>query len=125
MPAIAEAREALSEAVDGIGGITCLPYGPDVLNAPVSWIDDVNIDFTGTVGAGTFCLPGSAQAAVAIVGQRHDRPGVVASLESWLEPALAALNDLEGVRILSVTGGQISVNGQDLPSLVITVQFFI
>lgn len=118
-----EARRELAAAVTA-SGLTCLPYPPDNPAPPLGYVDDVAVDFTSaTNGLGSFCLPGTATAAVVTVAQRNDRPGSMQYLEGLIAGVLDGLYALPGVRIVAANSGQLSLGGSDLPAVTYTVQF--
>ena len=123
MPTLADARRAIAVAVTG-AGLECLPYPPESINAPLAWVDSLDTDLTGSQpGAGYFCAPGLTSASVVTVAQRHDRAGSVAFLEGLTAPILAALTDVPGLRVIAATSGVVTASGQELPSVLYTVQF--
>lgn len=123
MATLDEYRTALADAITGTGTVTCLPYPEDTVAPPIGWVDGINLDFTGSFGAGTFCLPGSATAVIQFVTQRFDLPGSTKTLESWIAPVVEALNSLPSVIVQAATPNSQSVGGQDLPGLSVTVTF--
>lgn len=122
MAALADARQALADAVTG-AGIDCLAYPSDNLAPPIAFVDNIEIGFTEGALGGSFCLPGTAAATVVAVSQRHDREGATAFLEGLIPPVLDALNAIPGLRVLAASSGSLSIGGQDLPALTVGVQF--
>lgn len=125
MPTLGEARQELANIVTA-AGLHCEAYPPDAIVAPLAFVDDIGVDFTGgTGGGGFFCLPGAAVATIVTLAQRNDRPGSMAYLEGLSAGVIEGLYTRGGIRVLSAASGQLNVGGQDLPSITYTVQFLI
>lgn len=52
MASIAQVRQALSDAVDGITGIRCAPYVPDQIQPPMAVVWDAGVDYDLVLGRG-------------------------------------------------------------------------
>ena len=123
MAGVDQARQELADAVTA-AGLQCLAYPPDNPAPPLGYVDDVLVDFTGSLnGVGSFCLPGQATATVVTLAQRNDRPGSMAYLEALMPAVLNGLYALPGIRIVATSSGQLSLGGTDLPAVTYTVQF--
>ena len=125
MSVLEDARQALSASV-ALAGLPCLPYPPDNPSPPIAFVDDVVIDFTGTgMAAGSFCKPGLATATVVSTSLANDRTGSTKFLEGMVDLVLTEFNKVPGVRVIAAASGQITLGGQEIPTVTYTVQFFI
>ena len=116
---LAAVRDALADAVSA-GGITCLPYEPDNPMPPIAFIDTLTLDYASPV---SYRLPSTGTAVVIACGQRHDRAGSVALLESMVGAVVEALLDLPGAKITGIASGTTEIGRAELPAVSYTVQF--
>lgn len=121
MNGIGEAREQLAAAASQ-PGVPVFPYPPDAASAPCGWVDGLQIDYET---AGSFCLPGTVTCQVVLVGQRHDRPGTTATLETSIQPTVDALADIPGVLVTGVESGAAEIGGETVPSVMFNLRFHI
>jgi hypothetical protein len=123
MAALTDARAHLAEAVTA-AGLECLPYPPDSVTPPIAFVDTITVDFEA--GAGwSFCMTGMATATITSCAQRNDKAGATKGLENLVNPAVAALYGIDGVRVSAVQSGVADIGGTELPAVVYTVQFAI
>ena len=123
MAALTDARRFLADAVTG-AGLECLPYPPDSTMPPVAFVDTITVDLE--TGSGwSFCLSGSATATITSCAQRNDKAGSTRGLEDFIAPALDALGQIPGVRVITIQSGSADIGGSELPAVVYTVQFAI
>lgn len=123
MSGITDARQALSAAVTA-AGIECTPYPPDSLIAPAAFVDAVSVDYSAGAGY-SFCASGQATAQIVASAPRNDRAGSMKQLEDLIPGIVAALEGLEGVRVLAVESGTVEVGTSTLPAVLYTAQFHI
>lgn len=125
MSVLEDARQALAASV-AQAGMSCLPYPPDNPSPPIAFVDDLVIDFTGTgMAAGSFCKPGLASATIVSTALANDRTGSTRYLEGMVDSVLTEFNKVPGVRVIAASSGQITLGGQEIPTVTYTVQFFI
>lgn len=121
MGAVTDVRAALADAVT-VAGLPCTPYPPDALSPPAAFVDSLSIDFAGGSGF-SFCLSGLARGSIVTVAQRNDKAGATQFLEDLMGPILEQLEEMDGMRVVSVDSGTANVSGVDLPSVVYSVEF--
>jgi hypothetical protein len=116
--ALHDARVAIAAAATS-PGLPVHPYPPDNASPPCGWVDSLTWTAEGGMFGGSL-----ATADLLFCGQRTDRQGTTRLLEDAAFGQVgAALETIEGLRVVSAESGHTEIGGDRLPAVIHHLQF--